>query len=165
MLTCNEVLVEIYKHKLPIYIDLRAKALIDIVCINEIVLTEFLDTVFLKNLSTVTLSRAKRILAIPRERVIQLGKLGYIKEFITKPSIRSYTGESIASFLDSFVCIEHWAESHNACSSKVIKHLKEHNITPELAPFIFTKSEELINALQSPLLRNAQAHEQLGLFS
>jgi len=161
MLTCNEVLVEIYKHKLPIYIDLRAKALIDIVCINEIVLTEFLDTIFLKNLSTVTLSRAKRILAIPRERVIQLGKLGYIKEFITKPSIRSYTGESIASFLDSFVCIEHWAESHNACSSKVIKHLKDNNIIPELAPFIFVRSKQLENALISCQAQSLTTNEQL----
>ncbi|GAA5130725.1 TniQ family protein [Thalassotalea piscium] len=163
-LDCNEALVEIYKHKLPIYIDLTEDTLIDTICINENVLAEFLDTIFLKSLSAVTLPRTKRILGISRDRVVQLGKLDYIDELITKPTIRCYTGESIASFLESYICIDHWAESKNACSSKIIKHLKQQKFEPELSPFIYEKSDELNTVLECCFSENTQAQQQLDMF-
>ncbi len=163
-LTSEELLVEIYKHELPIYIDLTANSLVDTICINETVLADFLETTYLNNEANVSISRAMRILSISRNQVIQLGKMAYLDKLPSKPSTPTYSGKSIAHFLTNYVCIERWAAINHACHGKVTKAIKDQGILFSLAPFIYKKSLELNNLLANYSGHLWQAQEQLTLF-
>jgi hypothetical protein len=163
-LTTQEVLAEIYKYKLPIYVDLKANSFIDKICINESVLANCLETTYLNDEIEVTLTRAMRILSIPRNRVLQLGNMEYLEELPSKPSTHSYSGKSIARFLANYVCIERWATMNNACHGKVAKAIKDNAITPVISPFVYAKTDELICILSDYSGHHWQAQEQLSLF-
>jgi len=163
-LTSEEILVEIYKHKLPIHVDLTANSLIDTICINNSVLADFLESTYLNNETEITISRAMRILKISRKQIIQLGEMTYLDELPSKSSTRIYSGISIANFLADYVCIERWAAINNACHGKVTKAIKEQGILFSLAPFIYKKSFELNNLLVNHSGHLWQAQEQLALF-
>lgn len=163
-MTGEDILVEVYQHKLPIYVDRAANTLLEAICINEDLLVKHLETTYLNHEPCVSLSRTVKILGIPRNRVLQLGALKLLKELPNKPNLHDYSGQSIAQFLVNNICIDHWAALHHSCASKVVRALKSLGVSPIIPPYIFTKTPALLDTLRTESCDEWQAQEQLALF-
>ncbi|MFD2165648.1 hypothetical protein ACFSJY_05165 [Thalassotalea euphylliae] len=160
----GDILVEIYKHNLPIYIDRAANTLVDAIKINEQLISEHFETTYLEGEASISLTRATHILRISRNRVKQLGALKLIKELPSKPFTHNYSGTSIAEFLSRYECIERWASHNNVCADKIIKTLRGSNIQPVIAPFIYARTPKLEQILNDHVNASWQQQEQLELF-
>lgn len=163
-LTAEDILIEIYKHHLPIYINKSANTLLEAVCLNEMVLTKHLESTYLNHEPSVILTKTMKILGIPQKRVIQLGTLKLLKELPIKQNHHEYSGESIAQFLAGHICIEHWATLNHCCPSKITHTLSSLGIPPVISPYVFAKTPTLLEALSIEAGEHWQAQEQLALF-
>ncbi|MGK0270073.1 MAG: hypothetical protein ACI88H_000708 [Cocleimonas sp.] len=163
-MTGEDILVEVYKHNLPIYVDRAANTLLEAICINEALLVKHLETTYLNHEPCISLSRTVKILGIPRNQVLQLGALKLLIEVPNKPNLHDYSGQSIAQFLVDNICIDRWAALHHSCASKVIKALKYLGVSPIIPPYVFTKTQTLLDTLRTESCDKWQAQEQLELF-
>ena len=165
MMSTDDVLVEIYKHQLPIYVDKTANTLIEAIKINEEMLAHHLESTYLENEPVISLIGAAHILNLPRNLVKQLGALGLLKEVPCKTFAHDYTGKSIATFLKNYECIIRWASQHHVCEAKVVKTLKASGFKPVMAPFVFAKTPVLESALNEQFGNHWKVQEQLELFA
>lgn len=165
MMTTDDVLVKIYQHQLPLYVDRAANTLIEAIQLNEQVLAHHLESTYLENEPVISLIRAAHILNLPRNRVKQLGALGLLNEVPCKTFAHDYTGKSIAGFLKSYECVVRWASQHHVCHGKVLKTLKAKGFKSIEAPFIFAKTPELEATLNDSFGKHWQVQEQLELFA
>jgi len=165
MMATDDVLVEIYKHQLPIYVDKTANTLIEAIQVNEKVLAHHLGSTFLENEQVISLIGAAHILNLPRNRVKELGALGLLNEMTSKIIAHGYTGKSIATFLQNYECIMRWASQHHVCHGKVFATLKDYGFKPIVAPFVFAKTAALEAALCDRFGKQWLVQEQLELFA
>jgi len=142
-MTIDDFIMQIYLYELPIHIDASAKTLIEGISINEEVLAKHLETTYLEHEQEVTLTRVKNILCIPRNRVLQLVKQGLLNELPSKKNTHMISGVSIANFLTKYVCIERWAVLNHTCHGKALSSLCQAGFEPNIAPFIFIKTDLL----------------------
>ncbi|OKY25124.1 TniQ family protein [Thalassotalea sp. PP2-459] len=164
MLSPEEIVVEIYQYKLPIFIDRAAEKLLDAIMISEDVLMNHLETVHLQSSSVISLTRASSILKLPRHRVKRLGAIGLLKEVTVKPFTHDYTGASVAAFLTNYICIEQWASQHHLSEQKVINTLQVKGVLAAMSPFIYLRTPVLENILHEQTNYAWQIQEQLELF-
>ena len=99
-LSDDDLIMEIYKYRLPIHINAAAANIVDAISVNRQVINTHLETTYLKCQKAVSLTRAKAILCIPRNRVLQLVNLGLLKEVPSKPKTHFISGASIAKFCE-----------------------------------------------------------------
>lgn len=165
MMTTEDILVEIYQHQLPIYVDRTANTLIEAMQLNEEVLAHHLETTYLETKPVISLIGASHILNLPRNRVKELGALGLLNEVPCKTFAHDYTGKSIAIFLMSYECIVRWASQNHVCHGKVLESIKASGFKPVVAPFVFAKTKALEAALNDRFGEHWQVQEQLELFA
>lgn len=163
-MTTDDFIMQIYLYELPIHINSAAETLVEAISINEELITNHLETTYLKNEHSISLTRAKNILCIPRNQVLMLVKQGVLIELPSTKNKHMISGTSIAMFLAKYVCIERWSALNHASHGKVLSSLHQAGFQAEIQPFIFNKTQELQNFLMTKVNATWEKQEQLELF-
>lgn len=162
-MTTDDFIMQIYLYELPIYINSAAETLVEAISINEEVIANHLETTYLENEHSISLTRAKNILCIPRNQVLMLVKQGILVELPSTKNKHMISGASIARFLAKYECIERWSATNHASRGKVLSSLHEAGFAAEIQPFIFKKTDYLHKLLSEHQASIWQKQEQLQL--
>lgn len=162
-MTTDDFIMQIYSYELPIHINSAAETLVEAISINEELIANHLETTYLKNEHSISLTRAKNILCIPRNQVLMLVKQGVLVELPSTKNKHMISGASIAKFLAKYECIERWSALNLASLGKVLSSLHQAGFTAEIQPFIFKKTQDLQDFLMTKVNTSWEKQEQLEL--
>ncbi|MFC4281963.1 MULTISPECIES: TniQ family protein [Colwelliaceae] len=162
-MTTDDFIMQIYLYELPIHINSAAETLVEAISINEKVIANHLETTYLKNEHSISLTRAKNILCIPRNQVLMLAKQGVLVELPSTKNKHMIAGASIAQFLANYTCIERWSALNNASRGKVLSSLHQAGFKADIPPFIFKKTQGLQDFLMAKVYTTWDKQEQLEL--
>jgi hypothetical protein len=162
-MTTDDFIMQIYSYELPIHINSAAETLVEAISINEELIGNHLETTYLENEHSISLTRAKNILCIPRNQVLMLVKQGILVELPSTKNKHMLSGASIARFLAKYECIERWSATNHASRGKVLSSLHQAGFKADIPPFIFKKTQGLQDFLMTDDVATWHRHEQLEL--
>jgi hypothetical protein len=162
-MTSYDFIMQIYLYELPIHIDSSTQSLVEAISISEELLSTHLETTYLENEYAITLTRTKKILSIPCNRLLELVEQELLVELPSKQNTHMISGASIANFLTKYVCIERWAVLNHTCHGKALSSLHQAGFAAEIQPFIFKKTQELQYFLMTKVNTSWEKQEQLEL--
>jgi hypothetical protein len=159
----DDFVMQIYLYELPVHINSAAETLVEAISINEELIANHLETTYLENEHSISLTRAKNILCIPRNQVLMLVKQGILVELPSTKNKHMISGASIARFLAKYECIERWSATNHASRGKVLSSLNQAGFAAEIQPFIFKKTQDLQDFLMTKVSSSWEKQEQLEL--
>ena len=162
-MTTDDFIMQIYLYELPIHINSAAETLVEAISINEELIGNHLETTYLESEHSISLTRAKNILCIPRNQVLMLVKQGILVELPSTKNKHMISGASIARFLAKYECIERWSATNHASRGKVLSSLNQAGFAAEIQPFIFKKTKVLQDFLMTKVNTSWEKQEQLEL--
>jgi hypothetical protein len=162
-MTTDDFIMQIYLYELPIHINSAAETLVEAISINEELIGNHLETTYLENEHSISLTRAKNILCIPHNQVLMLVKQCVLIELPSTKNKHMISGALIAMFLAKYVCIERWSALKRTSRGKVLSSLHQAGFQAEIPPFIFKKTQELQDFLMTKVNTSWEKQEQLEL--
>lgn len=101
---------------------------------------------------------------MPRNIVAEIAEQGVIEEVPSPKNQHNYKATSVSGFLELYIVVSVWANTHDCCETKVIKSLRVVDLKPNWGHNVFKKTSSLQETLESIKSEDSwKASEQLAL--
>lgn len=163
--TSANVLVAIFKGDLNCSVNLSEQHFLDCISVDKVQVSDYLSGPFMLDKSRIfSMTQVTRILGLPRNIVAEVAKQGVIEEVPSPKNQHNYKATSVSGFLEQYIVISVWADTHECCESKVIKSLRLAGFKASWNHSVFKKTSSLLETLESIKLEDSwKVSEQLAL--